>query len=105
MDLVIYLHNLFSAIRKRDGTEYEPGTLTSVQYSIDRYLKENRAGYSIKSDSQFSHSNQVLASKRKNLKSQGKGNLKSRADPLTKEEIQILRNKGLLGKGMKTMSC
>jgi hypothetical protein len=94
----VYLH-LFSAVRKRDGTEYEPGTLTSIQYSIDRHLKEKKVNFSIRKDERFSHSNQVLISKRKHLKAQGKGNLKSKAEPLSTDEFQQLRDKQLLGKG------
>jgi hypothetical protein len=75
------------------------GTLTSIQYSIDRHLKEKKVNFSIRKDDRFSHSNQVLISKRKHLKAQGKGNLKAKAEPLTTEEFQKLRNKQLLGKG------
>jgi hypothetical protein len=28
-----------AGVRKRDGTEYEPDTLTGIQNSIDRHLK------------------------------------------------------------------
>jgi hypothetical protein len=35
----------------------------------------------------------VLESKRKSLKAQGKGNKKLKADPLSKEEINQLRQK------------
>jgi len=100
VSLKLYIHvpNLnVSAIRKQDGSEYEPGTLTGIQYSIDRFLREKKVPFSIKKDAQFGHSNQVLLSKRKNLKGQGKGNLKLKAEPLTKEEISSLRNQGLLG--------
>lgn len=55
--------------------------------------------FSIRKDATFNHSNQVLLSKRKNLKGQGKGNLKRKAEPLTKDEIMSLREKELLGKG------
>ncbi|WAR15503.1 hypothetical protein MAR_005608 [Mya arenaria] len=61
------MYVLFSAIRKHDGTEYEPDEL-------------------------FSHFNQILISKRKHLKAMDKGNLKSKAESLTKEEFQRLRD-------------
>lgn len=46
--------------------------------------------YSIKDDALFSHSKRVLESKRKCLKAMGKGNKKLKADPLEKEEIEIM---------------
>ncbi|WAR13656.1 hypothetical protein MAR_027836 [Mya arenaria] len=50
------MYGLFSTIRKHDGTKYEPGTLTSIQYSIDRYLKEKIA-INIRKDELFKHFN------------------------------------------------
>lgn len=100
--IYVYVH-FISAIRKRDGTEYEQGTLTSIQYSIDRHLKEKKVNFSIRKDERFSHSNQVLMSKRKHLKAQGKGNLKFKAEPLTTDEFQQLRDKQLLGKGISLL--
>lgn len=55
--------------------------------------------YSIKDDALFSHSKRVLESKRKSLKAMGKGNKKLKADPLEKEEIEIMYEKNVLGAG------
>ena len=57
-------------VRRQDGNEYEPDTLTGVQNSIDRYLKDNKMSCDIKKDEWFSHSRRVLEAKRKELKSQ-----------------------------------
>lgn len=91
------LARFFLAVRKKDGSEYEPDTITAIQNSLDRYLRDKKVVYSIKRDAIFSHSNRVLESKRKSLKAQGKGNKKLKADPLSKEEINQLRQKNLLG--------
>ncbi|KAJ8322125.1 hypothetical protein KUTeg_000596 [Tegillarca granosa] len=47
----------------------------------------------------FKHSRDVLSAKMKNLKTQGKGNRPNAADPLNKEEVSILYEKGALGLG------
>ncbi|XP_045159791.1 uncharacterized protein KIAA1958-like [Mercenaria mercenaria] len=91
------LARFYLAVRKRDGSEYEPDTISAIQNSLDRHLKENKVKFSIKRDEGFSHSNRVLEPKRKSLKSQGKGNKKLRADPLTAEEIEMLHKQNILG--------
>ncbi|XP_053403213.1 uncharacterized protein LOC128558312 [Mercenaria mercenaria] len=98
-NILLYTYHscFFSAVRKRDGSEYEPDTISAIQNSLDRHLKENKVKFSIKRDEGFSHSNRVLESKRKSLKSQGKGNKKLRADPLTAEEIEMLHKQNILG--------
>ena len=99
-ELDTYLARFFLSIRKRDNTEYEPGTIGSMQSSIHRYLQGKKYDNNIMTDDSFRHSRQVLSSKRKALKQIGLGNKKNRADPFTDEEIDILRQKALLGNGM-----
>ena len=55
------------SIRKADGEEYEPDTLTSYRRGIERYLREHSYKYSIIRDREFVMSRSVLASKRKEL--------------------------------------
>ena len=55
--------------------------------------------YSIKDDEKFSHSRRVLEAKRKSLKAHGKGNKKHRAEPLEKEDVQLMYEKNVLGNG------
>ncbi|XP_076075713.1 uncharacterized protein KIAA1958-like [Mytilus galloprovincialis] len=52
---------------------------------------------SIKKDPEFAHSRRVLETKKKSLKSMGKGNKPNKADSLTGDEIAILRGKGIIG--------
>ena len=61
------------SIRKADGSEYVPDTLTSYHRSIDRFLKEKKYLYSLVNDKEFETSRAVLQSKRKELKQKGKG--------------------------------
>ncbi|XP_063399089.1 zinc finger MYM-type protein 2-like [Mytilus trossulus] len=86
-------------VRKKDKTEYEPDSITAMMNSIERHFKDIKMPYSIKDDTLFSHSKRVLESKRKCLKVMGKGNKKLKADPLEKEEIEIMYEKNVLGAG------
>ena len=79
---------------------YEPDTLTGVQNSIDRHLKDLKIHVDIKKDETFSHSRRVLEAKRKELKGQGKGNKKNKAEPLDSDDIQKMYEKQVLGAGM-----
>ena len=56
------------SIRKVDGEEYEPDTITSYHRGIERYLREHSYKYSIIKDREFEMSRSVLASKTKKLK-------------------------------------
>lgn len=91
-------------VRRKDGEEYEPGTLTGVQNSIDRHLKDNKSMIDIKKDKLFDHSRKILETKRKELKGQGKGNKKNRAEAVEPEDVKLLYNKQILGAGMSIMS-
>lgn len=104
----LYKHNLYNkkipvifflGVRRKDGEEYEPGTLTGVQNSIDRHLKDNKSKIDIKKDKLFDHSRKILETKRKELKGQGKGNKKNRAEAVEPEDVKLLYNKQILGAG------
>ena len=101
-NLVFPCFNIFSfpGLRKRDGSEYEPGTLRSIQNSIDRHLRDLKIQHYIKNNVIFSHSRRVLASKYNSLKQMGKGNKSLKAEALASEDISILHEKKLLGPGM-----
>ena len=81
------------SIRKVDGEEYEPDTITSFHHGIERYLREHSYKYSIIKDREFEMSRSVLASKRKELKQKGKEEKANKSEPLTTEEEDILKNK------------
>ena len=83
------------SIRKADGKEYEPDTLTSYHRGIEGYLREHLYKYSIIKDHEFEMTRSVLASKSKELK---KGGNPIKSEPLTTEEENILIEKGVLGR-------
>lgn len=85
------------------GDNYEPDTLVSKYNSIGRYLREKGAG-NINADEAFRHSRQVLAAKKKELKTQGLGNKKNRAEPFAESDIARLKEKNLLGAGQYVLT-
>lgn len=92
-----YLAKFMLNIRKNDGSEYEPDTLSSFRSSIWRELREKGYKHNIMTDPSFSHSTAVLLAKRKQLKSQGMGNKPMKSNPFSKEEIEILYQRKALG--------
>ena len=57
----------FKDVRKQNGAEYEPDSLSSFQRSIQRRLKELKLSFNILKDEEFCRSREVSAAKRKNL--------------------------------------
>ena len=69
------LGHFFVTVRKKDGSLYEPDTLSSFHRSTDRHLtKDLHKPYSIIRDTQFAPSREKLKASRKFLKGKGKGN-------------------------------
>jgi hypothetical protein len=62
---LIHFIAVFVGVRKKDGTEYEPDSVTSIKNSIDRYLRNNKIDIDIKTDKAFNHSRAVLEIKKK----------------------------------------
>jgi len=48
------------SVRKQDGTEYEPCTLSGFQRSFQRHLHEKRSGINILNDNEFSSPERFL---------------------------------------------
>ena len=79
-----YIGSFLLSIRKANGEQYEPDTLTSYHRGIDRYLGDRKYPFSLVVDKEFATSRAVLASKRKELKQKGKGNRPNASTPLSK---------------------
>ena len=79
--------------KRKDGKEYEPGSLTSFQNTLQRILVDRGSKINIKTDTEFEKSPKVLASKRKELTSNGYGNHPNAARVLEQEEIDELYKK------------
>ena len=77
------LSNFFFTVKKRNGEEYEPNTLTSLHRSTDRYLREvGQNTIRILEDREFEGSRQALDAKRRQLKKRGKGGQPNASEPL-----------------------
>ncbi|XP_070550675.1 uncharacterized protein KIAA1958-like [Ptychodera flava] len=92
-----YLGSFYAGVRQKDGSEYEPDSLTTYQRGIDRFLGENGYKFSISRDKEFSNSQATLRAKRAQLKTQGKGNKPNAAEELTEREEELLFEKGVIG--------
>jgi hypothetical protein len=63
--LDVMLSQFFMALRKEDGTEYEPTSLDAVQASLMRYLRSKKYPHNIKQDPAFAGHRDVILAKRK----------------------------------------
>ena len=91
------LGHFFVTVRKKDGSLYEPDTLSSFHRSIDRHLtKDLHKPYSIIRDTQFAPSREKLKASRKFLKGKGKGNKPNAAEPVDVAEVKQLWQQGAL---------
>ena len=92
-----YIGSFLLSIRKANGEQYEPDTVTSYHRGIDRYLRDRKYPFSLVVDKEFATSRAVLASKRKELKQKGKGNRPNASTPLSKGEEKALKDKNCVG--------
>ncbi|KAL9978613.1 hypothetical protein ACROYT_G016149 [Oculina patagonica] len=78
-------------IKKKDGGQYEPTSLTSFHRSLQRYLNDHGSTLNILKDKEFSLSRDALSSrKRQLLRDFGKGNRPQAARPLTDAEEDLM---------------
>lgn len=92
------LGHFFVTVRKKDGSLYEPDTLSSFHRSIDRHLtKDLHKTFSILRDMNFTPSRDKLKAARKWLKSQGKGNKPNASEALEQSDVERLWLEGGLG--------
>ena len=91
------LCSFFMTAKRKDGKEYEPGSLTSFQNTLQHILVVRGSKINIKTDTEFEKSGKVPACKRKELTSNGYGNHPNVARVLKQEEIYKLYQKGFFG--------
>ena len=92
------LTKFYVEVRKRDGSEYEPGSLRVMQASIDRYLRQKNYPVSIISGRDFKKSQETLNSKAKLLRYEGKGKERpNRAQPYSGVAEEMFWAEGTLG--------
>ncbi|KAJ8306691.1 hypothetical protein KUTeg_015732 [Tegillarca granosa] len=76
--------------KKGYGTEYEPDILKPQKSTLHRYLKQKNYECDILQDFKFQHLREVLAARRKHLKTQENGNRSHRAEKLTLKDTESL---------------
>ena len=97
-ELNILLCRFFMDVRKKDGGVYEPGTLASLQRSIQRCLKDNNSNTNILKDQEFAKSKEVLTARKRDLVvNNAKGNRPQAPRELTKGEEDLLFQTGQFG--------
>ena len=81
------LTKFFTNVRKINGDEYEPDTLSVWQRSIQRFLSDDKSPFTILVDNEFEMSRKVLAAERRSLvQNAGKGNRPNATCAVTDEE-------------------
>ncbi|XP_070555060.1 uncharacterized protein KIAA1958-like [Ptychodera flava] len=90
------LSKFFISIRKMDGTEYEPSTLTNMKCSLERYLRSKNYSASL-NDRVFHKLNQAIRAKQVDLKGQGKGRKELKSEEISAEEEETMWQAGVLG--------
>ena len=103
-ELNLLLCKFFKTVKKLDGTEYEPVSLTCFQRSLQRSLNERGSDMNIIDGDKFKLSREVLSAKRRQLVVEhGKGNKPNAARELTKGEEDKLFECGEFGTSNPTV--
>ena len=79
------------------GEDVEPDTLSSAVRMLNKYLQRHGCNYDISKDHEFELCREVLATRRKELTADGKGNKPNKAVPLTKSNETALFERGQMG--------
>ena len=93
-DLNIILIYFFMNIKKLNGEDYEPNSLTAFMNGFQRILFINGSSLNLRRDDQFEMTRKVLQSRRKQLTDMGKGNTPNAARRLDNEEIDVVYQEG-----------
>ena len=103
-ELNLLLCKFFKSLKKLDGTEYEPGSLTFFQRSLQRSLNDRGSNVNIIEGNNLKLSREVLSAKRRQLVVEhGKGNKPQAARELTEAEEDKLFECGEFGTSNPTI--
>ena len=67
-ELNILISRFIITLKKPDGTDHKPDTLTSYYNSIDRFLRMHDYGYSLSSSLEFQSTRNILSQRKNELK-------------------------------------
>ena len=98
----------YSEVRKKNGQDYEPDCLRVMQGSFQRHLNEKKTNINILTDPEFEDSRRILEGKARELRQMGMGKRPNASEALTRQEEDMLWEKGHLGRNspeilMRTM--
>ena len=97
-DLNVHICRFLMQARKKNGTAYEPNTLTCFLRSLQRYLNDQNSPMNIFKDQAFNKAREVLSAKRKEVvREHAKGNRPQAARELTEAEEDELFRVGEFG--------
>ena len=88
---------IFVSLKKKNGEDYEPTCLRGIICSCDRELRRKNYQQSITYGPRFAKVRDMLKMKQQQLKSNGKGNLPIKKDPLSSDDIEDLWRSNQLG--------
>ena len=100
-----YLCLYLMSIKKVNGEQFEPSSLTNKLCSLDRHLGDHSysdaqgKSISLLKDAQFKRVRDVLKAKRIDLRQQGKGQKPNKSKALSLEEEEVFWEKGVFGTG------
>lgn len=84
-------------VKRKNGSEYEPNSISFFFRSFDRYMKDKGQSRSIMFDKEFAKARSVLEAKRKSLRNQGMGKKERADEPITEKEEDLLWETKQLG--------
>ena len=97
-ELNVHICRFFMQAKKKNGTAYEPNTLTCFLRSLQRYLNDKSSSINVFKDQAFNKAREVLSAKRKVVvRENAKGNRPQAARELTEEEEDKLFRLGEFG--------
>ncbi len=95
---VHWLTRFVLEVRKTDGNEYPPNTLHHIICGIMRHVRAtSNPQADFFKDVEFSSFLSTLNAEMKRLQSKGVSSAQKQAEPLTKEDEELLWEKGILG--------
>ena len=97
-DLQYWMTRFIMEVRKKDGSSFPPNTLHHICCGIMRHLRTNgKPSLDFFKDPEFADFRASIDAEMKRLQAAGLGSKRKQAEPLTREEVEILWEKGLLG--------
>ncbi|XP_054031420.1 uncharacterized protein LOC104300616 [Dryobates pubescens] len=97
-DLNSYLASFYSSAKKQNGSDFSASTLTFLQLSTDRYLREHSYSYSVVKGVEFRAAQEALKLRQQQLSEKEREGEWSLLERLTEDDLATLRQKGLLSR-------